>query len=92
MHVSVIRRLPPALIGACGPVHDRLFETFEAELDALELGGVAVDRRIAPPEADEPLPVVTVNGSLVSRGRYPTHDEWIHTIGEARRAELVHTV
>lgn len=91
MHVSVIRRLPPTLVGACGPVHDRLFDTFEAELDALELSGVAVDRTAADLETDDLLPVVTVNGSLLSRGRYPTHGEWIHAIGEAKRAELAHT-
>ncbi len=92
MHVSVIRRLPPTLVGACGPVHDRLFESFEAELDALELSGVAVDRTTAGRDTDELLPVVTVNGSLLVRGRYPTHDEWIHAVGGAKRAELAQTV
>ena len=88
MHVSILRRLPPSLIGVCGPVHDWTFEAFEAELDALELSGVAVDRVTPTATENGPLPVVTINGEVRWRGRYPTHREWVHAIGEARRAEL----
>jgi hypothetical protein len=87
MHVSVIRHLSPPLIGVCGPVHDWMSEAFEADLDALELSGVAVDRAEPDSRDDEPLPVVAINGDVRWRGRYPTRDEWVHVIGEARRAE-----
>lgn len=89
MHVAIIRRLPPPHIGVCGPVHDRTFEAFEADLDALELSGVVVDRRTPnDPRDDERLPVITINGAVRWQGRYPTHEEWVHAIGEARRADL----
>jgi len=91
MHVSVIRRPPPHLVGVCGPVHDWTFEAFEADLDALELSGATVERVVPAPETDEPLPVVAINGDVRWRGRYPTREEWVHAIGEARRAELAAT-
>ena len=88
MHVSVIRRLPPLRIGVCGPVHDWAFEAFEADLDALELRGVAVHRVAPDSDGTEPLPVVAINGEVRWRGRYPSHREWVHAIGEATRATL----
>jgi hypothetical protein len=88
MHVSVIRHRPSPLVGICGPVHDWTFEAFDAELDALELTGVAVERTTPAPGDAEPLPVVAINGEVRWRGRYPTREEWVHAIGVAKRAEL----
>ncbi len=89
MQISVIRSLPPTLVGVCGTVHDRRFEAFEAELDAQELAGATVERGV-PDDDRHPGPVVSVNGAVLCRGRYPTREEWVRAIGAARRADLAH--
>ena len=87
MQVTVIRQTPPVVVGSCGPVHDRAFEVFEAELDAIEYEGASVDR-LAPAEKEaSAVPIVRVNGSVVSAGRYPSRREWAHAIGAARLAD-----
>jgi hypothetical protein len=48
--VTVVRRVPPPIIGVCGTVRDRAFEAFEATLDWLESTGILVDRY--DPETD----------------------------------------
>jgi hypothetical protein len=40
----VVRVVPQPIVGTCGEVRDRQFETFEADLDWLEVSGVKVTR------------------------------------------------
>lgn len=42
--VTVFRHVPPPIIGMCGVMHDRVFETFEEHLDWLDAMGVLVER------------------------------------------------
>jgi hypothetical protein len=42
--VTVIRRVPPPIVGTVGVIQDRAFETFEERLDWLEAMGLLVER------------------------------------------------
>lgn len=42
--VTVFRHVPRPIVGMIGVVHDRRFESFEANLDWLETTGVLVER------------------------------------------------
>jgi len=42
--VTLVRRVPPPIVGVCGIVPDRAFEAFEQTLDWLESTGVLVER------------------------------------------------
>jgi hypothetical protein len=42
--VTVFRHVPRPITGMIGTVHDRTFETFEADLDWLETTGILVER------------------------------------------------
>ncbi len=95
--VTVFRRVPPPIIGVCGVVPDRGFEAFEATLDWLETTGVLVERfdpEGAPAEAavfdaalraspreDVRLPLVLVDGVVVSAGRSLTRAELARLVG-----------
>jgi hypothetical protein len=88
MQITVIRDIPPVIVGSCGLALNRAFEAFEAELDALEYDGVSVDRRVGTAkDGDLSLPSVRVNGVVVCEGHYPSRRDWAHAIGEARRAK-----
>jgi len=103
MRITVIRSVPPAIIGSIGIVPDHEFEAFEARLDAVEASGVIVER-LQPEEIGNVIganpvlheckernprafPVVLVNDKIVCAGRYPTSTEWAHALGACRRAE-----
>jgi hypothetical protein len=103
MRITVIRSVPPVVIGSVGIVPNHEFEVFEARLDAVEASGVTVER-LQPEEinevmADRPalvelmkghlrsFPVVLVKDEIVSSGRYPTSTEWAHVLCAGRRAE-----
>jgi hypothetical protein len=103
MRITVIRSVPPVIIGSVGIVPNHEFEAFEARLDAAEESGVIVERllpeEITGASADRPaleelnkrhphvFPVVLVNDAILSSGRYPTNTEWAHALGAGRRAE-----
>ena len=42
--VTVVRHIPAPIIGMIGVVHDRTFETLEANLDRLDTTGMVVER------------------------------------------------
>jgi hypothetical protein len=42
--VTVIRHIPPPIVGVCVPAPDHRFQALEAELDWLEVNGVIVNR------------------------------------------------
>jgi hypothetical protein len=86
MQVIVVRHVPEEQIGMCGRVPHHAFEQFEHELDTLEMSGAVVER-LAGDENNPALPLVRVNGALLSSGRYPSRREWVRAIGAARRAE-----
>ena len=86
MQVVVIRHVPAEQVGMCGRVPLRAFEQFEHELDALEMSGAVVER-LAGDASNASLPLVRINGTLLSSGRYPSRREWVHAIGQARRGE-----
>ena len=103
MRVTVVRSVPPVIIGSVGIVPDHEFEAFEARLDAAEETGAIVER-LQPEEIDGVIaerpalsdfktrnprrfPLVLVNDAVLSSGRYPTHTEWAHALGAGRRAE-----
>ena len=46
MQITVIRRIPAPIIGTCGVLHDRAFESFEETLDWLEVNGCVPVTRI----------------------------------------------
>jgi hypothetical protein len=91
--VVVVRQRPHPVVGVCGPVPDRSFSALEAELDWLELHGVPVERidpdveaslealpeaaRIWKEAGPPALPLLLVNGHVVSQGRRPLHHELI---------------
>lgn len=88
MQITVVRDIPPVIVGSCGLVHHHAFEAFEAELDALEYDGVLVDRRgRTAKDGDASLPIVRVNGVVVCDGHYPSRREWARAMGTARRTE-----
>jgi hypothetical protein len=45
MQITVIRRIPAPIIGTCGVLHDRAFESFEETLDWLEVTGCVAAAR-----------------------------------------------
>lgn len=95
--VTVIRIVPPPIIGVTGVVPEHAFAAFEESLDWLEATGTVVDR-IDPsrePEAliqhtevrerletDGPscLPLVLVNGTIVSAGHALTRTALAHEV------------
>lgn len=50
MRITVIRSVPPVIIGTVGVVPNHEFEAFEARLDAAEASGLIVER-IQPDQA-----------------------------------------
>jgi hypothetical protein len=99
MRITVVRSVPPLVIGTVGIVPNHEFEVFEARLDAVE-GGGAVVGRLRPEEIDDrpalvdlktrhlrSFPVVIVNDEILCSGRYPTSAEWAHALGASRRSE-----
>ncbi len=105
MRVTVFRSVPPLIIGTCGVVPNRDFETFEERLDTLEATGVRVERfdpsngsaitsipaveRLVLARGVHCFPLVVVDGEIVAAGRYPTRAEWAPAIGAHRRQELM---
>jgi hypothetical protein len=99
--VTVLRRVPPPIIGMIGVVNDRAFEAFEERLDWLEACGVLVDRldpgtasaeaasgdpvqQILAKEGEGCLPLILVDGVVVSRGVYLSRTDLARVVGQAR--------
>jgi pyrroline-5-carboxylate reductase len=66
--VTVFRRVPPPLIGVCGVVLDRGYESFEETLDWLEASGFLVERFDPYREPGQAARFPTVTESLAGRG------------------------
>ena len=91
--VTVVRHIPTPIVGVIGLVPDHDSAVFEEALDWLETTGVLVERvdptAQAPSEvgvrvpASTPLPVVFVNGRIVSEGRFLTRHELAHLVAQA---------
>lgn len=95
--VTVVRIVPPPIIGVTGVVPDRAFAAFEESLDWLEATGTVVER-IDPSRTPEALlqhteararleadgtsclPLVLVNGTIVSAGHALTRTELAHEV------------
>jgi hypothetical protein len=94
--VTVVRHIPTPIVGIIGLVPDHDSASFEEALDWLETTGVLVERvdpaTQAPSEmgvavpASTPLPVVFVNGRIVSEGRFLTLHELAHLVAQATTA------
>jgi pyrroline-5-carboxylate reductase len=102
----VFRRVPPPLIGVCGVVLDRGYESFEETLDWLEASGFLVERFDPYREAgraarfpavteslaergDRCLPLILLDGVVVSSGARPTRAVLARITGQHRiQAEL----
>ena len=102
--VTVVREVPPPVIGMIGVVPDPRFQAFERTLDWLETTGVPVERLDPGTGAEEgvrapglphhpggkgALPVVLVDGVVVSTGVYLTRAELARAGGRARREPSV---
>jgi hypothetical protein len=100
--VTVFRHPPPPIIGVCGVIPDRAFQSFEETLDWLEAIGVLVER-IDPVERPHEasrfeavadslareghrcLPLILVDGVLVSSGIRPSRSQLARLVGRSRR-------
>lgn len=60
MRITVIRSVPPVVIGTVGVVPKHDFEAFEAQLDAVEASGAIVER-VQP---DQATPVIAEQPSV----------------------------
>ena len=99
--LTVFRHPPPPIIGVCGVVFDRAFEAFEQNLDWLETTGVLVERLDPQEQPEEAarfaavrdllagghgcLPLILVDGVLVSSGLRPTRSQLARLVGRHRR-------
>jgi hypothetical protein len=70
--VTVFEHAPPPLIGVCGVVPDRAFEAFEGVTDALATDGPRC------------LPLILVDGVIVSSGVHPTRTQLARVVGQHR--------
>jgi hypothetical protein len=97
--VTVFRHVPPPIIGMVGVLPEPRFEAFEKELDWLETTGVLVERldsgvsrkaaaparaKRLPAERDASLPLILVDGVVVSRGAFPTRAQLGRLVGRGR--------
>lgn len=51
MHITVIRRVPPPIIGTVGVVRNRAFELLEESLDWIEVTGCVPVTRVDPTDS-----------------------------------------
>ena len=99
--VTVFRRVPPPLIGVCGVVPHRGYESFEETLDWLEASGFLVERFDPYRESaqvarfasvtqalaglgERCLPLILLDGVVVSSGTRPTRAQLARIIGQRR--------
>lgn len=99
--LTVFRSVPPPIIGVCGSIPDRVFVALEERLDWLETTGVLVERFDPDAEAGEVsrfgavagalaresacLPLILVDGVVVSSGVRPTRSQLARLVGRNRR-------
>jgi hypothetical protein len=97
MQVTVVRAVPPLIVGACGVVPNREFEAFEERLDALEATGVMVER-VDPADVSTALARIPgVQRLVAARGErcFPLtaiDDEVIASGRYPTRAEWAHAI
>jgi len=97
--VTVFRHPPPPVIGVCGVVFDRAFEQNLDWLEAIGILVERIDPQEQPEEAarfeavrdslardgDRCLPLILVDGSIVSSGIRPTRSHLARLVGRNRR-------
>ena len=81
--VTVFRHPPPPVLGVCGVVFDRAFEALDPQAPA-EAARFDAVRDLLEREGQRCLPLILVDGALVSSGVRPTRSRLARIVGRHR--------